>query len=83
MATKNIFAGKGVRITFVNLLYNKLMKREFVTLADIMCILLASWFSAYFQNTQLLLDTKSQDGTFFSGTFQSSTRGMLWLIVRE
>ena len=38
MATKNIFAGLGVRTTFVNILYKQLMKREFVTLADIMCI---------------------------------------------
>jgi len=38
MTTKNIFAGMGVRTTFVNILYDELMKREFVTLADIMCI---------------------------------------------
>lgn len=38
MATKNIFAGTGVRTTFVNILYEQLMTREFVTLADIMCI---------------------------------------------
>ena len=38
MATKNIFAGVGVRTTFVNILYDELMKREAVTLADIMCI---------------------------------------------
>ena len=38
MPTKNIFAGFGVKTTFVNILYDELMKREFVTLADIMCI---------------------------------------------
>ena len=38
MPTKNIFAGIGVRTTFVNILYEQLMKREFVSLADIMCI---------------------------------------------
>lgn len=38
MTTKNIFAGVGVRTTFVNILYDELMKREFVTLADAMCI---------------------------------------------
>lgn len=38
MPTKNIFAGIGVKTTFVNILYEQLMKREFVTLADIMCI---------------------------------------------
>lgn len=38
MATKNVFAGIGVRTTFVNILYEQLMKREFVTLADVMCI---------------------------------------------
>lgn len=38
MATKNIFAGTGIKTTFVNILYEQLMKREFVTLADAMCI---------------------------------------------
>ncbi len=38
MPTKNIFAGFGVKTTFVNIFYDELMKREFVTLADIMCI---------------------------------------------
>jgi len=38
MATKNIFAGVGVKTTFVNILYDELMKREYVTLADVMCI---------------------------------------------
>ena len=38
MPNKNIFAGIGVKTTFVNILYEQLMKREFVTLADIMCI---------------------------------------------
>lgn len=38
MLTNNIFAGKGVKTTFVNLLYNELMKREYVTLADVMCL---------------------------------------------
>ena len=38
MPTKNIFAGKGIKTTFINILYEELMKREFVTLADIMCL---------------------------------------------
>ena len=38
MTTKNIFAGIGVKTTFVNIFYDELMKREFVTLADIMCL---------------------------------------------
>lgn len=38
MPTKNIFAGLGVRTTFVKILYDELMKREFVSLADIMCM---------------------------------------------
>lgn len=38
MSTKNIFAGFGVKTTFVNILYDELMKRDFVTLADVMCI---------------------------------------------
>lgn len=36
--SKNIFSGLGVRTTFVNLIYQELMKREFVTLADVMCL---------------------------------------------
>lgn len=38
MPTKNIFAGLGVKTTFVNIFYEQLMKREFVTLADVMCL---------------------------------------------
>ena len=38
MPTKNIFAGMGVKTTFVNILYEQLMKREYVSLADIMCL---------------------------------------------
>lgn len=38
MATKNIFAGFGVRSEFVNLIYSELMKREFVSYADILAI---------------------------------------------
>lgn len=38
MTTKNIFSGVGIKTTFVNILYDELMKREFVTLADVMCI---------------------------------------------
>ena len=38
MSTKNIFAGRGIKTTFVNILYEQLMKREYVTLAEIMCI---------------------------------------------
>lgn len=36
MATKNIFAGSGVRKEFVNLIYKELMKRKFVAYADIL-----------------------------------------------
>ena len=38
MPTKNIFAGTGIKTIFVNILYGELMKREFVTLADVMCL---------------------------------------------
>ena len=38
MPSKNIFGGSGVKTTFVNIFYEELMKREFVTLADIMCL---------------------------------------------
>ena len=38
MAKKNIFAGVGVRSEFVNLIYAELMKREFVSYADILAL---------------------------------------------
>ena len=38
METKNIFAGVGLRAQFVHLIYNELMKRQFVSLSDILCI---------------------------------------------
>ena len=38
MATKNIFAGVGVRSEFVNLIYAELMKREYVSYADILAL---------------------------------------------
>ena len=38
MPTKNIFAGFGVRSEFVNLIYNELMKREFVSYADVLAL---------------------------------------------
>ena len=38
MPTKNIFAGFGVRSEFVNLIYSELMKRDFVSYADILAI---------------------------------------------
>lgn len=38
MSTKNIFAGYGVRSEFVNLIYKELMKREFVSYADVLAL---------------------------------------------
>ena len=38
MPTKNIFAGFGVRSEFVNLIYSELMKRNFVSYADILAL---------------------------------------------
>lgn len=38
MPTKNIFAGFGVRSEFVNLIYQELMKREFVSYADVLAL---------------------------------------------
>ena len=38
MPTKNIFAGFGVRLEFVNLIYLELMKREFVSYADVLAL---------------------------------------------
>ena len=38
MPTKNIFAGFGVRSEFVNLIYIELMKRDFVSYADILAL---------------------------------------------
>ena len=36
MPTKNIFAGFGLRTEFVNRIYNELMKRSFLTYADVL-----------------------------------------------
>ena len=36
MPNKNIFAGIGIKTTFVNLIYTELMKREFVSYADVL-----------------------------------------------
>lgn len=38
MLTKNIFAGNGTRSAFVNLIYLELMKRDFVSYADILAL---------------------------------------------
>lgn len=38
MPAKNIFAGFGARSEFVNLIYTELMKREFVSYADILAL---------------------------------------------
>lgn len=38
MLTKNIFAGNGTRPAFVNLIYLELMKRDFVSYADILAL---------------------------------------------
>lgn len=38
MSTKNIFAGYGVRSEFVNLIYKELMKRKFVSYADVLAL---------------------------------------------
>jgi hypothetical protein len=38
MSTKNIFAGYGVRSEFVNLIYKELMKRDFVSYADVLAL---------------------------------------------
>ena len=38
MPSKNIFGGYGLRAQFVNLIYQELMKREYVALADILCL---------------------------------------------
>ena len=38
MSTKNIFAGFGLRSEFVNLVYAELMKRDFVSYADILAL---------------------------------------------
>ena len=38
MPNKNIFAGFGVRSEFVNLIYTELMKREFVSYADVLAL---------------------------------------------
>lgn len=49
MIAKNIFAGIGLRTQFVNLIYNELMKRAFVSHADILCLYYGR-DSSYYQN---------------------------------
>ena len=51
MASKNIFAGVGVMAQFVHLIYNELMKQEFVSLVDILCIYYKRDKSYYNQHT--------------------------------
>ena len=38
MQSKNIFGGYGLRTQFVNLIYQELMKRKWVTFVDILCL---------------------------------------------
>ncbi len=38
MPTKNIFAGFGLKAEFVNLIYNELMKRDFVSYTDVLAL---------------------------------------------
>ena len=38
MPTKNIFAGFSARSKFVKLIYSELMKREFVSYADVLAL---------------------------------------------
>jgi hypothetical protein len=38
MFAKNIFAGFGIKSGFVNLIYAELMKREFVSYADVLAL---------------------------------------------
>ncbi len=51
MPTKNIFAGFGLRTEFVNRIYNELMKRNFLTYADVL--------TAYYGRPQGYYDKRS------------------------
>ena len=51
MPSKNIFGGYGLRAQFVNLIYQELMKREWVTLVDILCLYNGREKSYYEKNT--------------------------------
>ena len=62
MATKNIFAGQGIKTTFVNILYEELMKREFVTLADVMCIKRRKPMGFYDNNPKATLSKEAYYG---------------------
>lgn len=38
MPSKNIFIGNGLKVQFVRIIYYELMKREYVSLSDVLCI---------------------------------------------
>ena len=51
MSSKNIFGGYGLRAQFINLIYQELMKREWVTLVDVLCLYYDREKSYYERNT--------------------------------
>ena len=58
MPTKNIFAGFGVRSEFVNLIYLELMKREFVSYADVLALYCGRLLLVYCQQVGFLHSLK-------------------------
>ena len=51
MVSKNIFSGFGLRAQFVSLIYQQLMKREWVTFVDILCLHYGRERTYYEKNT--------------------------------
>ena len=52
MVSKNIFSGFGLRAQFVSLIYQQLMKREWVTFVDVLCLYYGRERTYYEKNTQ-------------------------------
>ena len=51
MSSMNIFGGFGLKAKFIHVIYQELMKREFVSLADILCICYGRTQDYYIQHT--------------------------------
>lgn len=51
MSNMNIFGGFGLKAQFIHVIYQELMKREFVSIADILCIYYGRTQDYYIQHT--------------------------------
>lgn len=62
MPTMSVFGGKSARARFADIFYNELMKREFVTLADIMCLQYGRPKGFYYHNPKHTLSSETGYG---------------------